>query len=367
MKITKQEIKIRDIVEGYKNRQDNGVVGYYGKLDIRPAYQREFVYKDKQRDLVIDSIMNNYPLNTMYWAKNSDINNYEVLDGQQRTISLCEYYMNNFSFNKKLFANLTEEEQNKFLDYTLDVHVCEGTASEKLAWFNRINVAGATLTDQELRNAAYTGPWLSKAKVIFSKNNCPAYLLSKDVYNGGSPIRQELLENAIRWIANYNNLPSIEEYMARHQYDMNADEIWEYFQNVINWVKEKFIVIRKEMKSIDWGILYNKYHDSFDDNPQDLENIISKLIQDEDVTNKKGIYQYLITKDTKYLNIRTFTDNDKRVVYEKQKGICPHCGNHFEFEEMEGDHITPWSEGGHTNIDNLQMLCKTCNRRKGNK
>ena len=90
-------------------------------------------------------------------------------------------------------------------------------------------------------------------------------------------------------------------------------------------------------------------------------------MMDEDVTKKSGIYTYLITGDEKYLNIRSFTDNQKREAYERQQGICPICKNHFEITEMEGDHITPWHEGGKTDSDNLQMLCRDCNRRKSGK
>lgn len=230
-----------------------------------------------------------------------------------------------------------------------------------MSWFKIINIAGEKLTDQELRNATYTGTWLTNAKSIFSKSNCGAYLLSKDYVNG-SPIRQELLERALDWISKGN----IERYMSVHQHDPNANELWTYYRNVIEWVKLTFTKYRKEMKGVNWGALYDEYHDIMYDTDL-LENEIQKLMMDDDVTNKKGIYPYLLSKNEKYLNIRAFTPQMKRSAYEKQKGICPICGKYYDINEMEGDHITPWHAGGKTNIENCQMLCKECNRRKSGK
>ena len=143
----------------------------------------------------------------------------------------------------------------------------------------------------------------------------------------------------------------------------NANELWLYFNSVINWVKTIFPKYRKEMKGVDWGKLYNKYKDTpFDSNK--LEQEIERLMQDEDVTKKSGIYEYLLDGDERHLSIRAFSDNNKREAYERQKGICPICKNYFEINEMEGDHITPWSRGGKTTAENCQMLCRECNRRK---
>lgn len=367
MKIELHEIAIRDIVENYEDSQENGVVGYNGKLNIRPKYQREFVYNEDKRNAVITTINNGFPLNVMYWACNDD-GTFEVIDGQQRTISFCQYITGVFSLNNRFFHNLTSVEKEKILNYKVMVYFCSGNDKEKLDWFKVINIAGEKLTDQELRNAVYSGPWLSDAKLKFSKNNCVAYLLANK-YVSGNAIRQEILETAIKWISKQN----IENYMAVHQHDSDANQLWRHFKEIIDWTKSTFKVYRKEMKGIDWGSLYDKYHNvKYDVNL--LEKEIKKLMMDSDVTNKKGIYQYVLLNDEdkgnkaadKYLNIRSFDENTKREVYEKQNGKCNICHKEFNINLMEADHITPWSEGGHTTKENCQMLCKECNRRKSN-
>ncbi len=367
MKIELHKIKIRDIAAGYADNNEEGVVAYGGKLDVRPKYQREFVYKEKQRNAVIDTVKKNFPLNVMYWVKASE-DSFEVLDGQQRTISIGQYVNGDFSidFNGRIamFHNLTKEEQEQILDYELMIYFCEGTDKEKLDWFEIINIAGERLTPQELRNAVYTGPWLSDAKLKFSKSNCAAYLLANDggALLTGSPIRQEYLETALSWINN----DEIAEYMAQHQHDKNADELWQYFQNVIGWVRKNFINYRKEMASVNWGELYNAYHDK-KLSPEKFEEEISLLMQDEDVTKKSGIYPYVLTRQERHLSIRAFNDKMKREAYERQKGICVKCQEHFEIGEMEADHVTPWHEGGKTTAQNCQMLCKQDNRTKSGK
>ncbi len=361
MKIELHKITVREVIADYKDSAEEGVVAYSGKLDIRPKYQREFVYTGKQRDAVIETIKNGFPLNVMYWVK-TDQGNFEVLDGQQRTISIGQYVNSDFSLNDRFFHNLTDEEQKQILDYELMIYFCEGTDKERLDWFKIVNIAGEKLTDQELRNAVYTGPWLSDAKLKFSKTNCAAYLLANDGGQllSGKPIRQEYLETALSWI----NDDKIEDYMAKHQRDSNADELWDYFQNVIAWVRQTFTNYRREMNSVEWGKLYNEFEDTKLD-PGKLEAEITMLMQDEDVTKKSGIYPYVLTKQEKYLSIREFTDKIKRETYERQKGKCSHCGKHFEFSEMEADHVKPWVEGGKTTTENCQMLCKEDNRRKG--
>lgn len=367
MKIDLHKIPIREVVKDYKDNAEEGIVGYSGKLDIRPKYQREFVYKDKQRDAVIDTVKNGFPLNVMYWVVRDD-GNYEVLDGQQRTISLAQYVTGDFSlnFNGRLaaFHNLTPEEQNQILDYELMIYFCEGTDKERLDWFRIINIAGEKLTDQELRNAVYTGPWLSDAKLKFSKTQCAAYLLTIDggALLSGSPIRQEYLETALSWI----NSGEIEDYMSKHQHEENADELWTYFQEVIAWVRKTFTIYRKEMTTVNWGELHNQFKDH-DLDPKKLEMEVKELMQDEDVTKKSGIYPYILTRQERFLNIRAFTDRMKREAYERQNGICPFCKNQFELDEMEADHITPWHEGGKTIAENCQMLCKQDNRTKSGK
>jgi hypothetical protein len=365
MKIELKEVTIREVTNGYINDNEEGVVGYGGKLDIRPKYQREFVYKDKQRDAVIETVRKNFPLNVIYWVKNED-GTYEVMDGQQRTISICEYVAGKFSLEYRYFHNLEDVEKEQILNYKLMVYFCEGNDKEKLDWFKTINIAGEKLMDQELRNAIYTGTWLSDAKRHFSKSGCPAYGMGSD-YLTGSPIRQDYLETAIDWISGGN----IEQYMAENQHKPNANELWLYFQSVINWIKVVFPNYRKEMKGVSFGTLYNEFKDKEFDSKK-LEKEITKLMQDEDVGKKSGIYEYVLTRNEKFLNIRAFTANQKREAYEKQKGVCAAkkavCDNaHFEIDEMEADHIKPWHEGGKTVAENCQMLCKQDNRIKSGK
>lgn len=360
MDIQLKEILIRDVVNGYKDSAENGVVGYGGRLNIRPAFQREFVYAEKERNAVLDTVVKGFPLNVMYWCDDGN-GNYELLDGQQRTISICQYINGGFSLNNRTFFNLTQTEQKQILDYKLMIYVCKGNDKEKLDWFKTINIAGAQLTAQELRNAIYTGTWLADAKKYFSKPNCPAKGIAEK-YLSGSAIRQEYLQTAIEWIAMLTD-DSIEGYMSVHQHDSNAAPMWLYFQNVINWVKTIFPKYRREMKGLNWGKLYHLYKDTGLD-PTSLEQRITELMLDDDVGNKKGIYEYLLSGDEKHLNIRAFSEQMKRQAYEQQQGICPMCGKHFEIEEMEGDHIDPWHSGGKTTMENCQMLCKPCNRRK---
>ncbi len=249
------------------------------------------------------------------------------------------------------------------------IYFCEGTDKERIDWFTVINTYGEKVNEQEIRNAVYTGPWLSDAKLKFSKSNCAAYLLANDGGKlvEGSPIRQEYLETALSWI----NDGKIEDYMARHQHDANASELWVYFQKVIAWVREIFPNYRREMNSVPWGDLYNQFKNKKFDSKK-LEREITGLMQDEDVTKKSGIYEYVLTRNKKFLNIRAFTDRMKREAYERQKSICPHCKGEnkkkkWEIEEMEADHITPWHEGGKTTAENCQMLCKEHNRTKSGK
>lgn len=361
MKISHHKITVEELAEDYQDNKDEGVIGYNGKLDIRPKYQREFIYNDKQRDAVITTVINGFPLNTMYWAVRKD-GNFEIIDGQQRTISICQYINGDFSYDAKYFHNLQDDEQKKLLDYELMVYQCSGTDSEKLNWFKIINIAGEKLTDQELRNAVYSGSWVSDAKRYFSKRNCAAAGIAGD-YISGSPNRQEYLETAIRWISKDN----IDEYMAEHQHEQNAGNLWIYFQAVITWIETTFTEKRKSiMKGVDWGFLYNRFKDEKFDTDE-IEKETARLILDDDVEKKSGIYPYILTRDEKYLSIRAFGDSIKQKVFEKQSGICTICTKKFELSEMEADHITPWHEGGKTSEENCQILCKECNRRKSGK
>lgn len=356
MDIELKNITIKDLCDKYEDNQEAGVVGYGGALNVRPPYQREFVYNDKQRVAVIDTVVRGFPLNTMYWAVTPD--GFEIIDGQQRTLSICQYVDGVFSYKERYFHNLHQDEKDAILGYQLTVYQCQGDDSEKLDWFRTINIAGEKLTDQELRNAVYAGTWTADAKRYFSKSNCAAYQLA-DKYMTGSPIRQDYLERTLSWI----NGGDIEGYMAKHQHDLNANSLWLYFSAVFSWVKATFPKYRKEMKGVSWGMLYNLHkEDSLD--PGTLEVESSRLMADDEVTNKKGVYEYLLTRNEKYLSIRTFTDSNKRTLYERQAGLCNACKLHFEIDKMEADHITPWSQSGKTELSNGQMLCRDCNRRK---
>ena len=405
MKIELHEISVRELCADYNDLsiQEEGIVGYGGRLNIRPKYQREFVYDEKQRNAVMDTVWQNFPLNVMYWVKiekldvrplcckkldnqsnsdsgltgetgltsNSDsgLIEYEVLDGQQRTISICSFiageYMMNFDGNLLGFNNMTIEQQNRILDYKLQVYICEGTDEEKLKWFQRINIAGEKLKEQEIRNAIYSGSWVTQAKRRFSKTGCVAYKIGSD-FMSGSPIRQDYFETALSWIADKQGI-TIEQYMARHQHDTDADELWQYYQDVIHWVDKLFgRRFKKEMKGVEWGLLYNKHKDTTL-TATAISEQMARLMADSDVQKKSGIFAYILDGDIHHLGIRSFDANTRREVYERQGGKCAICGKPFDIEVMEADHITPWVEGGRTIASNCQMLCRDCNRRKSSK
>ncbi|EAI4325725.1 HNH endonuclease family protein [Campylobacter upsaliensis] len=391
MQIDKTEIKIKELIAGYtRDEESSQAIAYadssgVARLNIRPKYQREFVYKEAQRNAVIDTILKGFPLNIMYWVKNVDSSaecEYEVLDGQQRTISICEYVKGSFSIQwndkSQYFHTLSKDLQEKFLDYKLNVYVCQGSESEKLEWFKTINIAGETLTNQELRNAVYASVWLSDAKRRFSKEKGVAVLKGAKYLNG-SALRQEFLESAIAWKVDSRKDEKICEYMAKNAKDSkNADELWEYFAKVIDWVEMKFEKYRKEMKGLEWGLFYNTYKDKPLD-AKELESKVIELMQDDEVGSKKGVYPYLLSGDEKHLSLRAFSESVKRAVYEKQGGVCansdghikgvkcPHENEKLELEQMEADHILAWSKGGKTEKENCQMLCRECNRKKSAK
>ncbi|MGP5524959.1 HNH endonuclease family protein [Glutamicibacter arilaitensis] len=384
MKIELKRISVRDLVEGYEDNEDLGVIAFDRRLDVRPPYQREFVYKDKQRDAVIETVRKNFPLNVMYWAVQGN-DSFEVIDGQQRTISICQYVDGDFSIDinghQLAFHNLQTDQQEQILDYELMVYLCEGTESEKLDWFETINIAGERLTAQELRNAVYHGPFVSAAKKYFSKNNCPAYQIASDYLPGGlSPIRQDYLELAISWA----NDGKIDEYMRDHQHDTNADDLWQSFKTIIDWVAATFPKKRSQMRSVKWGSHHKIYGTDIYD-PKALEQRISSLMGQNEVRKKSGIYEFLLggESDTRILEVRVFEDRDKLAAYEAQTqearaskiSNCPLCAigtnansdRIYEFDEMDADHVAAWSKGGSTNLANCEMLCITHNRAKGNK
>ena len=373
MTIKQIEVTVGEITNGYVNNDELGVRGYGGLLDIRPPYQREFIYNEKEQKAVITTVLHEYPLNVMYWVKRSDDAEcpYEVMDGQQRTLSLCEYVAGKFSYDFKNFFNQPKDIQDRILNYKLTVYVCEGKASEKLEWFKTINIAGKPLNDQEISNAIYAGPFVSDAKRHFSKSNCGAYRLGKDLVNG-TPIRQDFLKKALEWMADHETRNGHRQtaigYMADHQHDPNANNLWTYFQTVLNWAITNFDMkkFKKIMKGLDWAALYDKYGSETLDTVA-LSKRISELMRDSEVQRQTGIIPYVLTGDEHHLDLRSFPEDIKLAVWEQQHHICPLCGKEYDFEFMEGDHITPWRDGGRTVIENCQMLCRECNRRKGAK
>ena len=374
MEAIPKKISVKDLSRDFNEKsEEEGVTGYGGKLDIRPPYQRLFIYEEKDSAAVIDTIMKDLPLNVMYWNARDD-GNFEIIDGQQRTISICKYLNGGFSVKHfktkapKYFTNLTAEEKEQILNYELDVYVCKGSEDERKDWFETINIVGKTLSKQEINNAIYNGPWVTDAKRWLNLRGCQGYQIGKD-YLKGDVARGDYLEIAINWISKNN----LKDYMAKHQFNENADELWEHFDNVISWVRTNFKVVRPAMKSVAWGELYNKFKDEKLD-PDEIEEKISKYYQikqnGETIQSLPGIYSYVLTNDEKYLNLRLFPEKMKQIAYDHQKGICPgfnkqKCGK-FEYDEMQADHIIPWSKNGETTQENCQMLCKDCNQTKSN-
>ena len=373
MTIKQIEVTVGEITQGYVNNDELGVRGYGGRLDIRPPYQREFIYNEREQQAVITTVLHGYPLNVMYWVRRGDDAEcpYEVMDGQQRTLSLCEYVDGKFSHEFKNFFNQPEDIRRRILDYRLTIYVCDGEPSEKLEWFKTINIAGKPLNEQEINNAIYAGPFVSDAKRHFSKSNCGAYRLAKDLV-AGTPLRQDFLKKALEWIAAHEmrqgRPQSVVGYMADHQHDPNANNLWSYFQNVINWAITNFDLrhFRKIMKGLDWAALYDRYHGQTLDTVA-LAKRISALMGDDEVQRQQGIIPYVLTGDERHLDLRAFPEGMKLAAWERQGHVCPLCGKEFGYEFMEGDHITPWREGGRTVAENCQMLCRECNRRKGGK
>ena len=369
MDIEEKRIKVCDLIAGYENDPDTGVRAFNGRLDVRPPYQREFRYDDKQKEAVVHTILKGFPLNIMYWSV-EDNGNYEMIDGQQRTLSICEFIQHDFNIkdeqgHTRFFNSLTDEDKKRFMDYELTVYFCKGTDKEKLDWFRVINIAGERLLDQELLNAIYTGPFVTDARKYFSKDKCPAYKIASDLLNGVAR-EQSYLATVLAWAARKENIKDVSEYMSKHKDDVNASKLWAYFSAIITWIRTTFPVYRKEMKGLDWGYLYDTYHENIYDTDA-LEKQIHELMEDDEIMKKSGIYSYVLSGDLRDLSFRTFDKKQKREAYERQQGICPNCGKHFELEEMEGDHITPWKDGGVTTAENCQMLCRECNRRKGAK
>ncbi len=382
MKINMMKLPVRELIKGFsEDDATSRVVAWDGKLDVRPEYQREYVYDDSQRDAVINTILKGFPLNIMYFVDRQD-GTYEVLDGQQRIISICRYATNSAisvkipaatgGYNTVNFPNLFDEDSEKFLNYELQVYVCEGTDKEKTEWFQIINIAGEELEKQEILNAVYHSKWLTDAKSAFSRRNCAAYK-NYGKYMAGDYIRQKYLETAFSWAADAEGITgkdAVETYMQKHRQDDNANDLWKYFEDVFEWVKTVFgKKVLPSMKGVKWGLLYNEHKDDNLD-PEQIQTDMNKLMEDPEVEKKAGIYEYLLShrtvNDEKVLSLRQFSMEDRLTMYARQLNKCAICNKTFDMKDMHADHVKPWSRGGKTTLDNGQMLCTTCNLKKSN-
>lgn len=382
----KTEITVDDICKGfvYNEYEGKGLFGLSGKLVIQPEYQRNYIYADGKKDVaVIDSLLKGYPLGLIYFVKVSD-DKFEVLDGQQRITSFGRFVTGKFPIIgadgvPHYFGGLAEDLQRKILEAKLTIYECQGEESEIKEWFKTINIAGVPLNEQELSNAIHSGPFVTKAKEEFS-NSQNANIQKWSAYISGDVKRQDYLKTALNWVSKGN----IDDYMSRHRYDDNITELKTYFTSVIDWVSSVFSDVESEMRGLDWGALYERYH-SNSYNPQEVHQKVQELYSDYYVKNRKGVFEYILggCTDTKLLDVRIFDDVTKKTVYTKQtadaqaagKSNCPLCamGNDnnntriYKLSEMDADHVTAWSNGGATDISNCTMLCKTHNRAKGNK
>jgi len=387
MKTTLQtEITIKDICDGfvYNELEGKGLFGLSGKLTIQPEYQRNYIYADGKRDVaVIESILNGYPLGLIYFNKIND-DNLEVLDGQQRITSIGRFLTNKFAIKdengmQQYFSSLATELQNKILHTKLLIYECEGTEPEIKEWFKTINIAGVPLNNQELLNAVYSGPFVTLGKEEFS-NSQNANIQKWSAYVSGSANRQEFLERALDWVSK----GQIDDYMSRHRFDDNINELKNYFNSVIDWASTVFTDVETEMRGLEWGRLYETYRKQ-PYNPQKVSEQVRELYADSYVKNRKGVFEFILggSTDFKLLDVRVFDEATKKSVYAKQTNeaekngtsncsLCSigHDANKtkiWSLKDMDADHVTAWSKGGTTDIKNCEMLCKTHNRAKGNR
>lgn len=384
--ILRTDLKVRDINEGfvYNEYEGKGLFGWGGRLTIQPEYQRNYIYADGKKDVaVIESLLKGYPLGLIYFVKTGE-DSYEVLDGQQRITSFGRFITGKFAIKdqngmEQYFDGLDPEIKEYLLDRPLTIYICEGKENEIKEWFKTINIVGVPLNNQELLNAIYSGPFVTKAREEYS-NSQNAYIQKWSAYIKGDVNRQDYLSTALNWVSKNN----IESYMSSHRFDDNINELKTYFNSVIDWISSVFIDVKPEMRGLDWGNFYELYHkNSY--NPSEVSKKYNELYSDIYVKDPKGICEYILggCVDTKLLNIRVFEDDVKRHVYARQTQIakekeisnCPLCavGNNsnskriWEQREMDADHVTAWSKGGSTDISNCEMLCITHNRAKGNK
>jgi hypothetical protein len=387
MKATLRQYTVRQILEGFvfNELEGKGLFGLAGKLVIQPEYQRHYIYGDGKRDVaVINSLLKSYPLGLIYFNVNND--DLEVLDGQQRITSIGRFVTGKFAIqvdgNEQTFNSLPRDSQNLILESTLLIYECEGTEPEIKEWFKTINTVGVALTPQERLNAIYSGKFVTAAKAEFSNSN-NANLHKWSSYVKGDPKRQEVLEVALDWVAASQN-KTIDSYLAAHRTDTQINELKKYFTSVIDWVDGLFTVTHKVMRGLEWGRLYEEYHDTAY-TPSELAKDVEALLGDEAVTSSAGVFEYLLSKKQKseLLAVRLFDEKTKKAAYKRQvkasetseKSNCSVCASVknvnqnriYKIEEMEADHVTAWSNGGQSDLDNCEMLCVLHNRAKGNR
>ena len=393
----KTELKIytvEEICDGfeYNELEGKGLYGLSGQLTIQPEYQRNYIYADGKRDVaVIDSVLKGYPLGLIYFNK-VDGGRLEVLDGQQRITSLGRFLKNKFAVKinglEQIFDGLNEGMQRMILDTKLLVYICEGEGEraedEIKEWFETINIVGIPLNEQEKLNSIFSGEFVTLCKAEFS-NSQNSQIQRWKSYVKGPANRQQFLATAMQWVSrNMDAKDKVSAYMSAHRRDDNINEIKTYFNTVLDWVDSKFDDVYNEMQGLNWGELYERFH-HLPLNHTELSAKVSELMHDDYVTNRKGIFEYVLggCQDTKLLNVRLFDKPTMRKVYQQQtdkaktEGVsnCPYCAiGHdqnahriWKLEEMDADHVTAWSKGGSTDIENCQMLCKTHNRAKGNR
>jgi hypothetical protein len=381
------DITVGHICDGfvYNELEGKGLFGLSGTLTIQPEYQRNYIYADgggKREQAVIESLLKGYPLGLIYFNTIA-VDKFEVLDGQQRITSIGRFVTDKFAImengNPKIFSSLPADQQNKLRVSKLLIYECEGTETEIKQWFKTINIAGVPLNDQELFNAVYSGPFVSKAKEEFS-NSANANIQKWSAYVRGSANRQDFLEQALDWVSK----GEIGNYMSTHRNDKNINELKIYFNAVLDWVSAVFTMVLPEMKGLEWGRLYETYHKNAYD-PKKITTAVGELVADEYVTNRKGIFEYILgdSTDKKLLAVRVFDTKVKKVAYNKQtqqaqtkgESNCPLCAigenanktRIYKLDEMDADHVAAWSKGGDSSVKNCEMLCSTHNRAKGNR
>lgn len=332
---------------------------------LSPDFQRQYILSDRQRDTIVTNTLEGIPLGDLFIFH--DGKHYELMDGRQRLETLLGFYDGDFQVkiegSPTGFKNLTAKERSDFLETDLRVAVVEGEDRERKNWFELLNLQGSNLSSMEKKISRYNGPFLSQLSEIFILDN-EEYFDRVEMYLSGKKIRGKRLETLLKWKAQSEGL-KIDEYLAFHQNDQDISPVLTYFEEVTHWAGTLFPTYRQEMCEVPWGELYNTYHGYYF-SPEILEIEVEKLMRDEEVSKKSGIYPYLITEDPRYLSLRDFAPETKRTVYEKQDGKCNICGNHFDYRDTQADHIIPWSKGGKTVIENCQILCRRCNLEKSN-